>query len=235
VGWKDILTFYNLSSQPLTVRIVGISNGGAARITPDSIEVPPGAVISADTVLADAWRPQNGSNLWMMHLDIPSGIVIESRDEILVGDTCTGALPPVSVTRSAGKASLPIFRAAVPANSPQIYLGTDVGSKDARINVGIYNQGDVAASAHVEVRRECDNSVVESRDVFVPSDTLMQFTGFNTGPNACSPTGATASWLRYTIITVDQPSMTYVIALSEKRDDLGIPQIGIAVPANVSY
>src|SRR5207247_7811530 len=98
-----------------------------------------------------------------MHLDIPSGIVVESRNEIILTDMCSGVLPPVSVTRSVGKTSLPIFQAAVPANQPQVYLGADIGSKDARINVGIYNQGDVTARAHIEVRRECDNAVVDSR------------------------------------------------------------------------
>ena len=233
VSWKDVLTFYNTTAQPLTVRILGISNGGTIHTDPDAITVPAGAAVSADAVLGDAWRPQNGSNLWIMHLDAPIGIIAESRNEILVADMCSGVLPPASVTRSADKSSLPIFQTAAPANASQVYLGTDAGSKEARINVGIYNQSSLPANAHIEIRRECDNSLADSRDVIVPPDTMMQFTGFAKGANTCAPSGTTPNWLRYTVITVDQPSMTYAIALSDTRDALTTPEV--VVPSNVRY
>ncbi len=234
ITWRDVLTFYNTTGASATVRVLGISNGSTFQANPDRIDVPPGTVVWADLALQGAWIPQNGPRLWIMHLDVPEGILVESRDEIIVGDSCvTIPVPLVSL----GKTSLPVFRAAVLANEPQIYLGTDVGAKDARTNVGIYNQGQVSANAHIEVRRSCDNSVVDARDVQVPPDTILQFTGFAKGANTCAATATTPNWLRYTVITVDQPSMTYAVTLSETRNVVpGLaPEIGIAIPVNARY
>src|SRR2546430_24162 len=65
VGWHDLLTFYNASTQSLTVKVLGISNGRASRVNPDTIEVPPGAVVWADDALRDAWIPEDGARLWV--------------------------------------------------------------------------------------------------------------------------------------------------------------------------
>src|SRR5438067_2375382 len=180
VFWHDTLTFYNPSSSTVTVRVLGISNGGPFRSDPPSFMIPGGTVVDADVALHGAWSPKNGDPIWIMHLDIPDGVMMESRNEIRVGDVCIAENPVIS----AGKISLPIFRELVPANEPQVHLGTDVGSRDAHINIGIYNQGAVTANAHVEVRRACDNTVVDSRDVTVPPDAMTQFAGLAKGKDS---------------------------------------------------
>jgi hypothetical protein len=234
--WRDNLTFYNATDSTVTVRVLGISNGTPSSTSPDRIDIPPGHVVWADLVLRSAWLPidNRAPGIWMMHLDVPEGVIIESRDEMFQGSACISSpFPPSSL----GKVSLPVFRAAVPANQPQVHLGTDIGSKDARINVGIYNQSDVIANAHIEVRRSCDNSLVDSRDVQIPPDSLVQFAGFRKGLNICGSNASTFNWLRYTVITVDEPSMTFATALSGELNVIpGLaPEVGIGIPGNARY
>jgi hypothetical protein len=237
-AWHDVLTFYNTTNATATIRVLGISNGSPYLTDPDTIDVPPGAVVSADNVLRGAWQPplDRGGGLWMMHLDVPAGIIIESRDEMFLGNSCIPIslpIPPASL----GKVSLPVFREAVPANERQVHLGTDLGSKGARINVGIYNESQMVANAHIEVRRSCDNSIVDSRDVQVPPDTLVQVAGLQPGLNTCAPFATTFTWLRYTVVTVDQPSMTFVSAVSERLNIIpGLaPEVGLGISGNVRY
>jgi hypothetical protein len=237
LGWADVLTFYNSTSATATVRVLGISNGTPFRTSPDRIDVPPGTVVWAESVLNGAWAPasEQAGNIWIMNLDVPPGVVVESRDEIFLGDGCIVTTPVPNT--SLGKVSLPVFHDAVPANEQQVHLGTDVGSKAARLNVGIYNQSQIAANAHIEVRRSCDNSVVDARDVQVPPDTLIQVTGFHLGANTCAAFGTTFNWLRYTVVTVDQPSFTFATVLSERLNAIpGLaPEVGLAVPFNARY
>ena len=72
----------------------------------------------------------------------------------------------------------------------------------------------------------------------MPGDSIIQITGlaWRQGPYNC-PTGATAPPLiQYTVITVDQPSLTYALALSEdiNRNSLA-PEIGLTVPINARF
>jgi hypothetical protein len=231
-----VLTFYNTTNTIATVRVLGISNGAPFSTSPDKIDVPPGTVIWAESVLNGAWIPSGsqGSNLWMMHLDVPPGVIVESRDEIFLTDSTLIGLPQ---STSLGKVSLPVFREAVPANEQQIHLGTDLGGKPARVNVGIYNQSQIIANAHIEVRRSCDNSVVDTRDVQVPADTLIQITGLQVGVSTCAPFGTTYRWLRYTVVTVDQPSMTFTTVLSDRLNPTpGLaPEVQLGAPVSVRY
>jgi hypothetical protein len=236
MGWHDTLTFYNTTDTTATVRILGISNGTPAQMSPDHIDLPPGNVVWADLVLHSAWEPGN-STIWIMHLDVPEGVVIESRDEMFERNACVASpSPPFSL----GKISLPVFRASVPANQTQIHLGTDLGAKDVHINVGIYNQSQIAANAHIEVRRSCDNFVVDSRDVQIAPDTIVQVTGLHNGSNiapACGTSATVAPWLRYTVVSVDEPSMTFATVVGESLNAIpGLaPEIGLGIPTNARY
>lgn len=235
VEWRDVLTFYNRSQNPLVERVLGISNGPPLRIDPDRIDIPPGAVVSADAVLLDAWRPRSGTSLWVMHLDIPEGIVVESGDQLFLRYMCSLGIPAGALLAD-GKASMPVFRAATPASEPQVHLGTDLGSKKARVNVGIYNQGQITAKAHVEVRRACDGSVVDSRDVTVPPDSILQFTGLAMELRSYTCPQSSLAFGQYVVITVDQPSMSYALAISDERTrDNPAPEIGITIPMNVRF
>lgn len=236
VTWSDILTFYNATDVPVTVRIVGVSNGSPNRTSPDSIVLPPHTLVYPEQLLITAWIPDTGRlpKLWMMQLDIPDGVVIESRNEVFLTNSCI-IFPNFAV--SLAKVSMPVFRSAVPANQQQVHLGTDVGSKDAHINVGIYNQSHVVANAHIEIRRSCDDTVIDARDVQIPPDSLEQFTNFRKGPNVGCSAGMSYNVGRYTLVTVDQPSMTFATVLGHGLNVIpGIaPEVGLGMPSSARF
>jgi hypothetical protein len=155
-----------------------------------------------------------------MHLDVPAGVVVEGRDEVYEILTCTSDPspgPPV-------KTSLPVFRTLAPPGLPQVKLGTDLGTTPARQNVAIYNAGNQTATALIEVRRACDDGLVDSRTVSIPPKTISQFGGFGMGSpqNECragpQPADLRANhYVRYTVITVDQPSISLVSTLTESQ------------------
>src|ERR1700736_1127569 len=98
--------------------------------------------------------------------------------------------------------SLPVFRSLIPAGVPQAKLGPNIGSTPARQNVAIYNAGDRVATA--TIRRVCDAGVVQARTANIASNTTVQVAGFSSGgANECT-------LLNYTVITVDQESLSLV-------------------------
>jgi hypothetical protein len=236
VMWRDQVLFYNSTATSLTVRITGISNGEPDIRTPDMIVVPPLTVVSLNTVIRNAWIPEQfglqDAKLWMLHLDVPSGITIQSRDEYTVFDSCIAGPQPGG---AAGQVPMPVFRSATPANVSQVHLGTDTGSVKSRINVGIYNASSVPANAHIVVRRVCDGTITDTRDVTIPPDTVVQTGNLEKGEDICSAPGP--QWIRYTTVTVDQSSMTFASSLTERDNGfLGLaPQNGLTVPINTAF
>ena len=96
-------------------------------------------------------------------------------------------------------------------------IGTDLGTTAGRINVAIYNGGTSTAVATIEVRRTCDDSIVTSTVVQVPANAVVQYGPFPTGADDCSD-ARTSAYSRYTTITVDQPSATFVSTLTEGQE-----------------
>jgi hypothetical protein len=234
--WRDQVLFYNSTLSPLAIRVTGISNGEPNLVTPDTVFVPAVGVVSLNVALQNAWVPipfgSTDAKLWMLHLDVPPGITIQSRNEYFMYDSCTAS--PQS-QGALGQVPMPVFRSAAPANVPQVHLGTDTGSVKARINVGIYNASTVQANAHIVVRRVCDGSVTDTRDVTVQPNTVIQIGNLQKGDDTCSALGP--EWMRYTTVTVDQPSMTFASALTELDNGfLGLaPQNGLSVPMSTTF
>ncbi len=179
--------------------------------------------------------PLQSPNLWVLHLDIPTGVIVESRDEFYLNFTGTSTLPAVPL----GKVSMPIFRDLVPADKPQIHLGTDLSGNDSRANVGIYNAGADTATATIELRRTCDDKIEESRVVSIPANTIIQVGGMHQGQEMCT-SAATPTWTLYTRIIVSQPSITYVSNVNENvgkqpgADGIA-PPVGLAVTHSQSF
>ena len=226
-GWRDDILFYNTNLAPVDVKFVGGSNGAPAAPQP-SLTIPLGIPISLNaSPVATAWRAPGLSSLSVLHLDIPPGVVVESRDEVFA-DSLVGfpsAFP-------AGKVSMPIFRQLAPANAKQIILGTDLMANATRINVGVYNGGDQTASANIEIRRVGDDSIVDTRTISVDANTLVQVGGFSVGALVL-PT----NFRLYTIVTVSEPSLVYVVNLNETLTQPGsmqglFPIVGLAVAGN---
>ncbi|HEY8134244.1 MAG TPA: hypothetical protein VII12_20365 [Thermoanaerobaculia bacterium] len=233
VQWLDDVLFFNTNDNPATVRILGVSNG-SLQPDPPQLSLPPSRVVSinAAPVVNVRWLPTPAPSLWVMHVDIPAGVAVESRDELYVSSGIPELTP---VAR--GKVSMPIFKELTPAGKLQIHLGTDLSSPTSRVNVGIYNAGSESATATIEVRRTCDDFVMDSRVVSIAPNTVVQIIGLSVGSSNTCTSRVTPSWMRYTIVTVTQPSLTFVSNLNENLlpapFEVGvIPAIGLAVTKN---
>jgi hypothetical protein len=231
--WGDDILFYNRGVAPAVVQFLGVSNGSAQGDVP-TLTLPAGQPIFLNaTPVAERWSPVTVQPMWVLHLEIPDGVVAESRDEYHL---VVGGQPVIPI--SSGKVSMPIFRELVAAGRPQVQLGTDLGGHDSRANVGIYNAGADTAIATIEVRRTCDTAVVDRRTMTIPANTLVQVGGLNTASSADCPPNAAEPWARYTVITVAQPSFTLVSNLNETilPEESGVvPIVGLAVTKNEHF
>ena len=230
--WHDNVTFFNSGMSPVVVRIIGNSDGPALITTPDSFVVPANHTVSLDDVLGRAWIPASQLEhidaqyiLYVLHIDVPAGVSLQSNDEVYILNGCVG--PPV-FPESYGHVSLPVFDRLAKAGRAQVYLGTDLGVRASRTNVGIYNAGDQQATAHIELRRVCDDSVADMRTVVIPANRTVQIGGLMKGADTC---GSQATyWMRYTVVEVDRPSLTFVTTIATDHVVVpGSPTIDVSV------
>jgi hypothetical protein len=210
VDWRDDVLLYNTTAAPLTVTFLGVSNGAVQTNLKPAVAIPAHRTVSLNGsyLVTDSWFPVPAQTLWILHLDIPAGVVAESRDQF--------SLRYLSLAGSLAleKVSMPIFRDVVAAAQVQVHLGTDLNGTASRENVGVYNAGAVPATATIEVRRACDDKLLDSRSVEVPSDTVVQIGGLNTITPASCPDSSIPDGARYTTISVTQPSLTFVSNVS---------------------
>ena len=228
--WIDELAFHNAGSTEATVRLLAISNGTRRPDASDLI-VPAGRTRTVRGV-GQRWHPEGAAQLWVNHLDIPTSVLMTSRliPGISQGDPC-----PIGInTRDYGAAPLPVFLTLRPPDEKQYHLGSDLGAGStghaagARVNVGVFNGGTIAATARIDVRRSCDDEVTESRVVSIPSNAIVQIPGLphNVGPGCRTVPFVAELSSSYVVVTVDQPSFSYVISLSNELP----PKIPIGVP-----
>ena len=121
--WQDVVLLFNRTETPLVVRVVEVSKGSLLFSSiPDRITIAPGAVVSLDDTYLHAWEPFPGTpasedNLWMLHLDVPEGIVIQSRDEIVKRSVSPFA--DLEAPFALGGAPMPVFVSLAPAAKAQ--------------------------------------------------------------------------------------------------------------------
>ena len=116
---------------------------------------------------------------------------------------------------------MPVFRSFVPAGERQAHLSTDLGNDigkevSSRVNVGIYNASAVTANATIEFRQHCDETLLASTSVTVPPDTLIQVPGLGGTSRNCpasDPLFLGGGGI-YAVVTVDQPSASFVSVLA---------------------
>lgn len=218
VAWRDEVLFYNPGTVAATVRVLGISNGTLSPHAQESLSLPPRTVVSFWSMHL-SWVPSGPTAgdpdpFWVLHLDVPDSVLVESRNEFWRLRYSLGGQPGPTILP--GRVSMPVFRRLTPAGEPQVILGTDLGDTQTRINVGVYNAGANSATAIIEVRRACDNSVADSRSVVIPANTFIQIGPLNEGEDTCGIDGRPIwRWVRYTVVTVDQPSLSYVANVAE--------------------
>jgi hypothetical protein len=215
--WNTDALFFNRGDVDAQVTLLGISNG-----------VPPdGRVGESFTVAAGRNASIQQSTRWipaapfvMLHLSVPEQIVVQNV--LYVGSRLNvGASIPCDC-RKFGKVTLPSPTALVPAGEQQIHLETDIGNLDGHLNVAIYNAGVQPATAVIETRAHYNDGVVSHETVSVPADTVLQFGPFQTATGMCC--GNLKNSL-YTVVTVDQPSLTFVSALANG----GFPTTSISI------
>ena len=233
--WFSDVLFYNQNPEPRDVRLLGLSNGHL----PDGVEtswtLPPHQAFSLRR-WGPAWGPmeppQTGARVWVLHLDVPDGVTVESRNEFGAENTCTDIQ-----SQRYNKASQPVVRTLTAANVAQVKLGTDIGTADGRINVAIYNGGTTPAHATIDVHRTCDDSIVVSDSIVIPANTIVQYGPLPTGGGSCAELH-TEGYPRYTVITVDQPSFSIVSTLTEGQFESSgdvIPLIELGVNVSSTF
>ncbi len=189
------------------VTLLGVSNG-TVPATPTSLSVPPGRTVSA--FLATNWRPVEFPPLWVVHLNVPDGVVIQSRAEAF-STLCPPSGAPPSPVPDLGSFQLPIARALTPAGTTRILLGADLGAEASTSNVGVFNAGASSATAVIEVHQACDDSILDRQAIVVPPNSLVQVGGVGGEPSCPGPPTPAPSWIKYVAVTVDQDSFSYVV------------------------
>jgi hypothetical protein len=228
LAYRDELIFHNAGGSDAGIALLGVSNGTA--IHPESLTIPPGKVRSSEgscegCSAPSTWAPDPQPLLWVAHLEIPDDVATLSRLLVLAGspEDCNGFPGPFA--RTYAGIPMPVVRELTPAGRSQTLLGADIGgdsggtADDGRTNVGIYNGGTVSATASVELRRGCDGSLLETRSVVIPADTIVQVNGLSNVFTGCNDLD-TGSYEAFVVLTVDQPSFSYSVTLSNEGPPL---------------
>jgi hypothetical protein len=217
IAWRSDLILHNPGPVEARVRQISVSNGVLPGLTTELV-IPARQTITGIHLLGTL----PGGRLpflWVARLDMPDHILVQGRVEASPTD-CGGTSPPNPPTY--GAFSLPVIRSLTPPNTTKIHLGADLGFVDSYVNVGVYNASTEPANATVELRQACDDSLVDRRTVAIPAQTIVQIGGL-AGPLTSCATGSpprTSDWVRYVAVTVDRPSLSYVVS---KMNELPFP------------
>jgi hypothetical protein len=223
VTWRTDVFFHNTTDAPATVALLGISNGQMPepRVPRAFVIAPHRSATLMNSGVGGEWIPASVQieTLWVMHLDVPEGVAAD--DVMFIGRGASLAGPVDGDQRySFGKLRLPLFTSLVPANQPQTHAATFLGSPryiPSRTNVAIYNGGTAGATARIEFKTYCSDETISSTTVQVPANTIVQ-------PSLTTPTDVHCEveprWAVYTVVTVDQPSFSFVSNLSNANTPL---------------
>jgi hypothetical protein len=207
--WTADAYFHNIGAQPAELRVIDTSNDGG--LVPISTTLLPQQSVALSRLFAER-APR--IPLFVTHLAVSDSILGEGRLEYGYDFPCN-PFPPLP--GPAGKGLLPVFTELQPAAVAQTHFGTDLALQKARINVGIYNDGDVTASATVETRRPgCPGGATERQSIQIPAKTIIQTTVRTPGVCAVSDP-LMPSWEVVTAVSVDQPSLSYASVVSNEQ------------------
>jgi hypothetical protein len=214
--WSSVTLLYNRGDTPAVITFLDMANGSLASTKPRSFSIPSHRAV--DLIRTVGWEPEPSPTYqptWLLHIDIPPNVTIENRNEVTKADICE---PSGTRSRVAAKVSIPIVRQLAEAGIPQVFLGTDVVTYNSRENVMIYNAGAQAATARIEVRRACDDLIMDSGTATISPRSLVQIGSFTTGPaGICSGVSLIEDYVRYTVVTLDQPGFAVVSTLTEQQ------------------
>ncbi len=208
--WFGETLFLNPADAPAALQVIDVSSGGAPLAAGQQISMP-----AHTTVTVPFIRPlesDSTSALWVAHLDVPDVVAAESRIEVENYFLCS-LRPPSAFFPTNGRISVPIYRSLQAPNTPRNFLGTDLGGIPSRNNVAVYNSAAVDAHATIELHRACDDSIVSSASVTIPSRTIQQFPLGGVDPQEQCASSAPPPYLGYISVVVDQPSLSWASTL----------------------
>ncbi len=215
-AWQDDLIFHNTTGQDAVVRLLDVSNGAIQNDDVREISVPAGKTVSLWNYWG-SWWPDTFPQFWVVHVEVPDGVLVATRGLAKAQCPSPCAAPPNPLP-DLGAFAMPVFQSLVPAGTPQVRMGADLGTKAARLNVGLYNAASVSARATITVYQACTDTPLESRTVSIPANTALQVSGLGSVKPSCSdelPRGQNP-WLRYAVVVMDQPGVSYVINVAEE-------------------
>jgi len=208
-SWHDDLAFHNTTDQDTVVTLLGVSNGTIDEGTGLEVPVPAQRTVSLSD-LPGVWQADLDSDLWVARFDAPDGVLVSSRGG-LDSECPSPCGSPPNPFPNLGAFTMPVFRSLTPAGAPQFHFGADLGTQASRSNVGIYNGGGAAGTATIALYRACDDALLGVRTVSVPANFALQVgMAGDDAAAGCSDQSKLNTWLRYVIVTMDQPSLTYV-------------------------
>lgn len=220
--WVDNLAFHNPTASDLTVRLLGVSNGNPPT-SPTELVIPAGRTVSASG--RTNWTPSTHSPIWFVHLEVPDGLIVQSKGEVH-SSFCIGGAPP-SVLPDMGAFQLPVNRAVAAPGEKQVHLGVEIGAEDTYTNIGVFNAGTAPATALIEIFQACDDTLIDSRQLSIPPNTLVQVNGLGASVPKC-PELVIETWGKYATVTVDQPSLSYAISRMRIIGGEGPPGVSFA-------
>ena len=219
--WEADTLLFNSALTPSTVRLLEVSDG-SDDVTARQLEIAPRQV-GALRSLASDWRPSSEAALWMLHLDVPDPVIVEGVLNIGTGTGLCILVPTPDRSAVYGTTRLPTFRALVPPGTEQVHLGTSLGLLATRNNVGIFNAGSVAANASIEVRRGCDDRLLDATTVQVAANSTIQVRMDPKSDSGCLAGHQDVQpWVETVRVVVDQPSLTWVSSLANGVAPRGI-------------
>jgi hypothetical protein len=220
-AYRDQLAFRNTTNQDLTVRALAGSNG----YTPpqDPLTIPAGRsravfIATFDRLgVMNQWTPAAPFVFMVNKLDVPPGIVVQSRGELWGRGLFISCSPFAVGTEIFGSFQLPIISVLTPANVPQHHLTSEFGTVPSRTNVGVYNGASVAGTARIEIRKACDDQIIETRTITVPAQSVVYSVGFKNSPQSpnCQEFNNTSDYSRYVVVTSDQPGFSFALTVAE--------------------
>lgn len=226
VDWRDELLFHNGTAADKTVLNLATTAGEAR--PPGRLVVPAGRTHSTlgRDGLRDLGGDPFGAALLVNKLDVPEGVVVSSRADVFGRPPDCGGIS--STIYSFGNLPLPVIRSLMPANGRQVHLTVDLGIYRRRTNVIVYNGGSASATARIEFRAGCDDALLSERFVAIGANSVVQVQGFSDDPlgRSCLGAGLTTDFTRYIVVTVDQPSFSHVVTIS---NEFLTPTIGVTV------
>lgn len=225
---RDEIVLQNLALSDVRVRVLGISNGTSVD-SGTQLAVPAGRTVTIDYVRPFWFTHDTEARWWMVHLDVPDTVLVASRLDLGTGG-CLLPQPP-TFAPNRGRVALPVFRSLVAANTPQRHLTTDTGARNATLTAVIFNAGNSSATAHVQLWRACDDTVVAERSLAIAPDTVEALSlPLTIACDAPARSLMANGYTYYTIITVDQPSLSLVMSTANLVAPSGDVTVATMVP-----